>query len=95
MVGKQKPNMNYFNFAFKFNTEYIWQAGVGFSNKVLINTAYDSVRTEILKLLLICFSETIYDNSGWRTYYRDFYNFTPIYQRIRESPSMDKTFYFS
>lgn len=43
--------------------EYIWQAGVGFSNKVLINTAYDSVRTEILKLLLICFSETIYDNS--------------------------------
>ncbi|GAA30595.2 hypothetical protein CLF_110457, partial [Clonorchis sinensis] len=40
--------------------EYIWQAGVGFAQNPVHNTAHDSNRTEILKLLLTCFSETMY-----------------------------------
>ncbi|KAI6201050.1 hypothetical protein M3Y96_00800100 [Aphelenchoides besseyi] len=40
--------------------EYIWQSGVGFASKTTINATFDSNRTEILKLLLTCFSEVIY-----------------------------------
>lgn len=40
--------------------ELIWQSGVGFANKTTINATHDSNRTEILKLLLACFSEVIY-----------------------------------
>ncbi|OON16274.1 hypothetical protein X801_07915, partial [Opisthorchis viverrini] len=40
--------------------EYIWQAGVGFAQNPVHNAAHDSNRTEILKLLLTCFSETMY-----------------------------------
>uniref|UniRef100_A0A1I8GD64 HID1 protein n=1 Tax=Macrostomum lignano TaxID=282301 RepID=A0A1I8GD64_9PLAT len=40
--------------------EYIWQAGVGFASTPVRNAIYDSHRTEILKLLLTCFSETMY-----------------------------------
>lgn len=40
--------------------ELIWQSGIGFTNKTTINATYDSNRTEILKLLLTCFSEVIY-----------------------------------
>uniref|UniRef100_A0A914Y1R8 Protein HID1 n=1 Tax=Panagrolaimus superbus TaxID=310955 RepID=A0A914Y1R8_9BILA len=40
--------------------EYIWQNGVGFTNKPPINAEHDLNRTEILKLLLTCFSEIIY-----------------------------------
>ena len=45
--------------------EYIWQNGVGFTNKPSMNAEHDAYRTEILKLLLTCFSEIIYlpDNS--------------------------------
>ena len=40
--------------------EYIWEAGVGFSSAVTHSAAHDSHRTEILKLLLTCFSHTMY-----------------------------------
>ncbi|CAF0773436.1 unnamed protein product [Adineta steineri] len=40
--------------------EYIWEAGVGFSQTPIHVPSNDKNRTEILKLLLTCFSETIY-----------------------------------
>ncbi|CAH0564929.1 unnamed protein product [Brassicogethes aeneus] len=40
--------------------EYIWEAGVGFAHSPPRNPAYDAHRCELLKLLLTCFSETIY-----------------------------------
>ncbi len=40
--------------------EYIWEAGVGFSQSPVHVPSNDKNRTEILKLLLTCFSETIY-----------------------------------
>ncbi|KHN83150.1 Protein HID1 [Toxocara canis] len=40
--------------------EYIWEAGVGFATKPPQNADHDSHRTEILKLLLTCFSEVMY-----------------------------------
>ncbi|KAK0085383.1 hypothetical protein PV326_005932 [Microctonus aethiopoides] len=41
--------------------EYIWEAGVGFAHSPPRNPALDSNRTELLKLLLTCFSETMYN----------------------------------
>jgi hypothetical protein len=40
--------------------EYIWEAGVGFAHSPPHYPAHDSNRTELLKLLLTCFSETMY-----------------------------------
>ncbi len=40
--------------------EYIWEAGVGFSNSPAQNYQHDYNRTEILKLILTIFSETVY-----------------------------------
>jgi len=40
--------------------EYIWEAGVGFAHSPPRYPAHDSARTELLKLLLTCFSETMY-----------------------------------
>ncbi|CAH1794429.1 unnamed protein product, partial [Owenia fusiformis] len=40
--------------------EYIWEAGVGFAHSPAINLTHDSNRAEILKLILTCFSETMY-----------------------------------
>ncbi|CAG9812424.1 unnamed protein product [Phaedon cochleariae] len=40
--------------------EYIWEAGVGFAHSPSKNPVFDSNRTELLKLLLTCFSETMY-----------------------------------
>ncbi|CAF1627528.1 unnamed protein product [Adineta ricciae] len=40
--------------------EYIWESGVGFSQPTIHVPSNDRNRTEILKLLLTCFSETIY-----------------------------------
>ncbi|XP_058056295.1 protein HID1 isoform X4 [Anopheles bellator] len=40
--------------------EYIWEAGVGFAQSPPRNGNLDSRRTELLKLLLTCFSETMY-----------------------------------
>ncbi|CAH8592156.1 unnamed protein product [Schistosoma intercalatum] len=40
--------------------EYIWQSGVGFAQAPAVNAIHDSNRTEILKLILTCFSETMY-----------------------------------
>jgi hypothetical protein len=40
--------------------EYIWEAGVGFAHSPPRYPALDSNRTELLKLLLTCFSETMY-----------------------------------
>jgi High-temperature-induced dauer-formation protein len=40
--------------------EYIWEAGVGFTHSPAVNATYDHNRTELLKLLLTCFSETMY-----------------------------------
>ncbi|KAK6109919.1 High-temperature-induced dauer-formation family protein [Brugia pahangi] len=40
--------------------EYIWEAGVGFATKPPQVAEHDQRRTEILKLLLTCFSEVIY-----------------------------------
>ncbi|XP_071814665.1 protein HID1-like isoform X3 [Apostichopus japonicus] len=40
--------------------EYIWEAGVGFAISPPHNAQLDQNRTELLKLLLTCFSETMY-----------------------------------
>ncbi|XP_011311988.1 protein HID1 [Fopius arisanus] len=41
--------------------EYIWEAGVGFAHSPPRYPVLDSNRTELLKLLLTCFSETMYN----------------------------------
>lgn len=41
--------------------EYIWEAGVGFAHSPPRYPTLDSNRTELLKLLLACFSETMYN----------------------------------
>ncbi|KAM9424029.1 protein HID1b [Pholidichthys leucotaenia] len=40
--------------------EYIWEAGVGFAQSPPLNCVHDLNRTELLKLLLTCFSEAMY-----------------------------------
>uniref|UniRef100_A0A3P9J7R0 HID1 domain containing n=1 Tax=Oryzias latipes TaxID=8090 RepID=A0A3P9J7R0_ORYLA len=40
--------------------EYIWEAGVGFAQSPPLNYIHDLNRTELLRLLLTCFSETMY-----------------------------------
>ncbi|XP_076458656.1 protein HID1-like isoform X2 [Babylonia areolata] len=40
--------------------EYIWEAGVGFAHSPPHNSTHDQNRTELLKLCLTCFSETMY-----------------------------------
>ncbi|XP_055593094.1 protein HID1 [Uranotaenia lowii] len=40
--------------------EYIWEAGVGFAQSPPRNGNMDARRTELLKLMLTCFSETMY-----------------------------------
>lgn len=40
--------------------EYIWEAGVGFSQSPPLSYVHDINRTELLKLLLTCFSEAMY-----------------------------------
>lgn len=40
--------------------EYIWEAGVGFAHSPPRHPQIESNRTELLKLLLTCFSETMY-----------------------------------
>ena len=40
--------------------EYIWEAGVGFSQPSQHNVQHDYNRIELLKLLLTSFSETVY-----------------------------------
>ncbi|XP_036408842.1 protein HID1 [Megalops cyprinoides] len=40
--------------------EYIWEAGVGFAQSPPLNYTHDLNRTELLKLLLTCFSEAMY-----------------------------------
>ncbi|XP_077594830.1 protein HID1b isoform X1 [Stigmatopora nigra] len=40
--------------------ELIWEAGVGFAPSPALNSSHDSNRTELLKLLLTCFSEVLY-----------------------------------
>lgn len=40
--------------------EYIWEAGVGFASSPPSNPQFDCSRSELLKLLLTCFSEAMY-----------------------------------
>ncbi|PVD37614.1 hypothetical protein C0Q70_00210 [Pomacea canaliculata] len=40
--------------------EYIWEAGVGFAHSPSHSSIHDQNRTELLKLCLTCFSETMY-----------------------------------
>uniref|UniRef100_A0A672HVF1 HID1 domain containing b n=1 Tax=Salarias fasciatus TaxID=181472 RepID=A0A672HVF1_SALFA len=48
--------------------EFIWEVGVGFAQAPPPNSAHDMNRTELLKLLLTCFSEAMYlPPSGNRT----------------------------
>ncbi|XP_051968934.1 protein HID1-like [Xyrauchen texanus] len=42
--------------------EFIWEAGVGFAQSPPLNHTHDSNRLEMLKLLLTCFSEDMYEN---------------------------------
>ncbi|XP_051523219.1 protein HID1-like isoform X2 [Myxocyprinus asiaticus] len=42
--------------------EFIWEAGVGFAQSQPLNHTHDSNRLELLKLLLTCFSEDMYEN---------------------------------
>ena len=50
--------------------EYIWEAGVGFAHSPHSSPAFDQHRMEILKLIMTCFSETMYlPPVGKTTYY--------------------------
>ncbi|KAG7263416.1 hypothetical protein CRUP_037779 [Coryphaenoides rupestris] len=57
--------------------EYIWEAGVGFAQSPPLNYIHDLNRSELLRLLLTCFSEAMYlppssDNSvlnPWVTFF--------------------------
>lgn len=40
--------------------EYIWERGVGFAQSPIKNALFESNRTELLRLLLTCFSQAIY-----------------------------------
>ncbi|KAL4098434.1 hypothetical protein QTP88_023048 [Uroleucon formosanum] len=40
--------------------EYIWEKGVGFAQSPVKNATFESNRTELLRLLLTCFSQAIY-----------------------------------
>lgn len=40
--------------------EYIWEKGVGFAQTPIKNATFESNRTELLRLLLTCFSQAIY-----------------------------------
>lgn len=40
--------------------QYIWQSGIGFTSPDRPTTVYDSNRTELLTLLLTCFSSSMY-----------------------------------
>uniref|UniRef100_A0A673NPX2 Protein HID1-like n=1 Tax=Sinocyclocheilus rhinocerous TaxID=307959 RepID=A0A673NPX2_9TELE len=42
--------------------EFIWEAGVGFAQTPPLSHTHDSNRTELLKLLLTCFSEEMYQS---------------------------------
>ncbi|XP_051769727.1 protein HID1b [Ctenopharyngodon idella] len=42
--------------------EFIWEAGVGFAQTPPLNHTFDSNRAELLKLLLTCFSEEMYQS---------------------------------
>ncbi|XKL68494.1 hypothetical protein PGB90_003985 [Kerria lacca] len=44
--------------------EYIWEKGVGFANSPPNNPIFNVARTELLKLLLTCFSEIMYKPSS-------------------------------
>ena len=49
--------------------EYIWEAGVGFASSPPANLQYDQNRCDILKLMLTCFSETMYLPPVGKYYY--------------------------
>ncbi|KAF7639648.1 hypothetical protein Mgra_00000973 [Meloidogyne graminicola] len=59
-VGLRDKNTHIASLSKIDSCEYIWQAGVGFAGKPPSSAIYDTNRTEILKLLLVCFSEIIY-----------------------------------
>ena len=40
--------------------EYIWEPGVGFTNQTVSSSQFDKNRAELLRLLLTCFSTTMY-----------------------------------
>lgn len=40
--------------------EYVWEPGVGFESRINSTTLYDKNRIDILRLVLTCFSETLY-----------------------------------
>lgn len=44
--------------------EHIWEAGVGFGYSQKKDSRMELNRTELLKLLLTCFSETIYRSAN-------------------------------
>uniref|UniRef100_A0A914NRG0 Uncharacterized protein n=1 Tax=Meloidogyne incognita TaxID=6306 RepID=A0A914NRG0_MELIC len=60
-VGLVDKNANIKSLSKIDSCEYIWQSGVGFAGKPPSSAVYDANRTEILKLLLVCFSEIIYN----------------------------------
>lgn len=41
--------------------EFIWEAGVGFAQSQVKSPYLNMNRTELLKVLLTCFSETMYE----------------------------------
>ncbi|CAI4229407.1 unnamed protein product [Auanema sp. JU1783] len=59
-VPMRSDNSNRINLQAVDSCEYIWEAGVGYSAKTPANAQHDIHRTDILKLLLTCFSELIY-----------------------------------
>uniref|UniRef100_A0A914H2N5 Uncharacterized protein n=1 Tax=Globodera rostochiensis TaxID=31243 RepID=A0A914H2N5_GLORO len=59
-IGLLEKNIHLENISKLDTCEHIWQSGVGFANKTPANAVYDVNRTELLRLLLVCFSEVIY-----------------------------------
>lgn len=42
--------------------DYVWEPGVGFDSNINSTTYYDKTRAELLRLLLTCFSTTLYES---------------------------------
>lgn len=51
--------------------EYVWESGVGFDSDVNSTTCYDKSRLELLRLLLTCFSVTLYETPDISLEYRN------------------------
>lgn len=53
--------------------EYVWEPGVGFDSDINSTTCYDKSRIELLRLLLTCFSTTLYETPEHSLSHRNYW----------------------